>query len=75
MKSLRFVLSVVLVSLSTVGFRAVRRAEARWNSCSVRGAEVLHNHEKPGGRVGRPRHCSGDAGRCLTASRFTPRCA
>ena len=28
MKSLRFLLSVVLVSLSAVGFRAIRRAEA-----------------------------------------------
>src|ERR1022692_2547735 len=44
------------------GFRAVRRAKVLRGSCAVRGAEVLRNHEKPGGRVGRPRHRPGDAG-------------
>src|SRR5208282_205791 len=29
---------------------------------AVRGAEVLHNHEKPGGRMGRPGQRPGDAG-------------
>src|SRR6266853_4395763 len=39
--------------------RSVRRAKA---CCAVRGAKVLHNHEKPGGRVGRPRRRPRDAG-------------
>src|SRR5260221_14451138 len=44
------------------GFRAVRRAKVVRSSCSVRGAEVLRNHEKPGRRVGRPRQRPGGAG-------------
>ena len=43
-------------------FRAVRRAQRLRGSCAVRGAEVLHNHEEPGGRVGRSRHRARDAG-------------
>src|ERR1035441_887554 len=49
------------------GFCTARRAKDRRpkvlrDSCADRGAEVLHNYQKPGGRVGRPRHCPGDAG-------------
>src|SRR5258705_385373 len=43
------------------GFRAVRRAKVLRSCCAARGAEVLRNHEKPGGRGGRPRHRPGDA--------------
>src|ERR1700674_6139795 len=44
------------------GFRAVRRAKVLCGSCAVRGAEVLRNHEKSGGRMVSPRRCPGGAG-------------
>src|SRR5947209_6137037 len=47
-------------------FRCIRsnrrhRVRSRRPCRPVRRAKVLHNHEKPGGRVGRPRHRPGDA--------------
>ena len=68
MKSLRFMLSIVLVSLSTVAFAQSTHGE-------VRGAEVLRNHENPGGRVGRPRHRPGDAGDVRRQADARSRCA
>ncbi len=63
MKTLRKALPLVLISLSTV--MAFAQSDAQKSSVApvpYRGAEVLRNHEKPGGRVGRPRHGRGDAG-------------
>src|SRR5882724_1152712 len=52
------------------GLRAIRRAKVLRGSCAVRGAEVIRNHENPGGRVGRRRRRPGHAAdvRCQDAS-------
>ena len=61
MKSLRFLLSVILVSLSTGAFAQSDGQKAAGTPVLSESAEVLHNHQEPGGRVGRSCHCAGHA--------------